>query len=187
MRGAEAVVEKSRFIGRRVVVKTRIPKKYREKELDLVLRKKRTRAEAKLLHRAKLSGVLCPTVLSVSCFEIIMDFIEGKRPEMTPAQCMKAGEILSLLHQNDLIHGDFTPANLIKKGSRIWVIDFGLSFVSSDVEDKAVDVFTMLRSIKHRKSFLEGYSSYGESARVLKRERQVQSRVRYVDSEKRIR
>ncbi len=186
MRGAEAVLHKSTFLGHEVVVKERIPKRYREKKLDEKLRRERTRAEAKLLHRAKLAGVSCPTVLSVSFFGLVMTHIDGKRPRMGGKECREAGRLLAMLHKKDVIHGDYTPANLLKEKGRLCVIDFGLGFFSSDVEDKAVDVFTMLRSVEHKKEFLKGYSSYEKSRAVLKRERQVESRVRYVEAGKRV-
>ena len=58
-------------------------------------------------------------------------------------------EMLAALHKADIIHGDYTPANLILEsgGRRMFVIDFGLGFISNDIEDKAVDVFTMMRAI----------------------------------------
>lgn len=179
MRGAEAVLHKSSFLGRDVVEKQRIPKDYREKELDSRLRKERTRAEAKLLHKAKLAGVLCPAVLSVSDFGLIVTFVDGKRPLMSRKECKDAGKILARLHKKDVIHGDFTPANLILSRQGLFVIDFGLGFVSKDIEDKAVDVFTMLRAISEKDAFIKGYKSYKKAETVLKRVKDVEKRVRY--------
>ncbi len=181
MRGAEAVLERRRLLGREVVVKSRVPKAYRVARLDERLRAERTRGEARLLHRAKLAGVGCPTVLEVGEFEIVMSFIEGERPEMEPAEAREAGALLAKLHSADIIHGDYTPANLIR-GEGLWVIDFGLGFVSNDIEDKAVDVFTMLRSLQDetkKGAFIEGYSAYAKSKAVLERVKDVEKRVRY--------
>ncbi len=185
MRGAEAVLSKSKLIGLPVVVKKRIEKEYREEELDKKLRKERTRSEARLLHKAKLAGVECPTVLQVGDFEISMTFLEGKRPGMGKRDCRAAGEMLAKLHASDIIHGDYTPANLIKKGGSkgtagsFYVIDFGLGFISKDIEDKAVDVFTMLRAIEDKDAFLAGYKGYAKADSVLKRVKKVEQRVRY--------
>ncbi len=185
MRGAEAVLRKTALIGRRCVTKERMPKDYRERELDRRLRTERTRSEARLLHRAKQAGVQCPTVMEVGEFSITMSLIEGRRPQMSQAECREAGKMLSKLHAMDVIHGDFTPANLIRSPSgRLFVIDFGLGFVSPDVEDKAVDVFTMLRALGGAKpgakrAFLEGYGSYEKAAQILKRVETVEKRVRY--------
>jgi Kae1-associated kinase Bud32 len=192
MRGAEAVLSKKSLLGRPCVVKTRIAKRYRVKGLDGRLRAERTRSEARLLHRAKLAGVPCPTVLEVDDFGITMSFVDGRRPEMDPARCMEAGEMLAKLHAADIIHGDYTPANLIesepsgeRKQMALFVIDFGLGFVSNDIEDKAVDVFTMLRALgesggkRAREAFVKGYKSYAKSDAVLARVKDVEKRVRY--------
>ncbi len=182
MRGAEAVLSRTTFIGRAAVLKSRVVKGYRVKELDAKLRSERTKSEARLLNRAKLAGVDCPTVLCVDEFEMIMTFVDGERPEMTGKECSEAGAMLAKLHANDIIHGDYTPANLIIDGKILFVIDFGLGYVSNDVEDKAVDVFTMLRALdsKDKKdSFVEGYRAYVKADSVLKRVKDVEKRVRY--------
>jgi len=190
MRGAEAIVSKGILIGRACAVKSRIAKKYRVRELDEKLRIERTRSEARLLHKAKLAGVDCPTVLEAGEFSITMSFVEGQRPKMSERQCIDAGKILAKLHASDIIHGDYTPANLIENkeqraNEKLFVIDFGLGFISNDVEDKAVDVFTMLRALGENRgteakdAFISGYKSYEKSHAVLERVKVVESRVRY--------
>lgn len=178
MRGAEAVLRKSQVIGTPAVVKSRIAKTYREKKLDEKLRRERTRSEARLLHKAKLAGVDCPVVLAVDDFDITMGFLEGKRPQMTKKESEEAGVILARLHESDIIHGDYTPANLIKN-KNLSVIDFGLGFVSKDIEDKATDVFTMLRAIEEKKSFMKGYKRYSKAHAVFERVKGIEKRVRY--------
>jgi len=179
MRGAEAVLSKTKIIGIPAVKKDRIRKTYRIEGLDISLRKKRTRREARLLHRAKIAGVKCPTVLEVSEFSLILSLIKGKRPKMDKKLSRKAGKLLALLHEKDIIHGDFTPANLIMTGNDLYVIDFGLGFFSSDVEDKAIDVLTMLKTIDTGKEFIAGYKKYKKSLSVLKRVEEVRKRARY--------
>ncbi|MBU0532471.1 Kae1-associated serine/threonine protein kinase [Candidatus Micrarchaeota archaeon] len=178
MRGAEAVLHKTSLLGKPVVIKERIAKAYRDKNLDEKLRRERTRGEARLLHKAKIAGVACPTVLEVEEFAITMSFIAGKRPEMNNEEAKEAGELLAKLHTSDIIHGDYTPANLFVDGE-MFVIDFGLGFVSNDIEDKAVDVFTMLRAISEKESFIKGYESYSKAKGILKRVKNVEKRVRY--------
>lgn len=185
VRGAEAIVRAADVLGRKAVVKERAAKGYREQRLDARLRAERTRGEARLLHRAKLAGVPCPTVLEASGFAITMGFIRGRRPAMGAGDAEEAGRLLAKLHAADIIHGDYTPANLILEapaGGRrgtIYVIDFGLGFVSADIEDKAVDVFTMLRAIAQKGAFLRGYGAYSRSHEVLARVKGVEKRVRY--------
>jgi len=183
VKGAEAILTRTTLIGRDALVKSRIAKNYRIKELDVRLRSERTKMEARLLNKAKLAGVPCPTVLEVDEFDIVMERIDGERPEMTPTDCENAGALLAKLHGADIIHGDFTPANLISDGKTLYVIDFGLGFISNDVEDKAVDVFTMLRMIPDGKEkFIKGYSAYAKAQSVLKRVKDVEKRVRYAQS-----
>lgn len=180
MKGAEAVLTKTKVIGRDALVKSRIAKGYRIKELDSRLRSERTKMEARLLNKAKLAGVPCPTVLEVDEFDIVIERIDGERPKMDAADCEEAGSLLAKLHAADIIHGDYTPANLLTDGKRLYVIDFGLGFISNDIEDKAVDVFTMLRMIPDQKEkFLKGYSLYAKAQGVLKRVKDVEKRVRY--------
>jgi len=180
MRGAEAILSETKIIGLLALVKSRMPKGYRVQELDQRLRMERTRLEARLLHKAKLAGVRCPTVLEVGEFEITMTKIDGKRPDMSPSECREAGQMLASLHGSDVIHGDYTPANLIKSKDGLQVIDFGLGFISNDIEDKAVDVFTMLQACaKGKEAFIDGYRDYAKAESVLKRVKVVEKRVRY--------
>ncbi len=198
-KGAEATITKTKIIGIPAVVKDRVAKNYRAKELDTKLRKERTRVEARLLHKAKLAGVLCPTVLEVQEFKLVIEFLKGKRPKMNEKVAVGAGEILAKLHDAGIIHGDFTPANLLlvegrsskleerrstiypPASSKVYVIDFGLGFFSVDVEDKAVDVLTMVKSIdrKLHESFLKGYANCKDYDKVMKRLEVVKKRVRY--------
>ncbi|MFH2106134.1 MAG: KEOPS complex kinase/ATPase Bud32 [Candidatus Micrarchaeota archaeon] len=179
-KGAEAIVTTSKFIGRKVVVKDRVVKNYRNKELDEKLRRERTRREARLLHKAKLAGVSCPTVLAVEEFKLTLEFVKGKR-KIDGGIAKQAGEILAKLHNADIIHGDFTPANLLFENGKLVVIDFGLGFVSSDIEDKAIDVLTMLKMIntEEGEKFVEGYRKCNKFDQIEKRIEQVKKRARY--------
>lgn len=181
MRGAEAVVRNSRMLGRKIVIKERIPKTYRITELDMRLRKERTRQEARLLHRAKIAGVDCPIVLFVDEFSIGMTKVKGKRPKMNPKESELAGQMLGKLHNSGIIHGDFTPANLLENKDGIFVIDFGLGFLSEDIEDKAVDALTMLKAIRGKEAgFLKGYGKASkEYGKIMERMEEVKKRARY--------
>lgn len=182
-KGAEAVVRDIFFISRKAVAKERISKNYRLKEIDELLRRSRTKAEARLLHKAKLAGVPCPTVLCVEDFLIIMSRLPGNRPKMTKRQTRLAGDYLARLHNNGIIHGDYTPANLLADRKNLYVIDFGLGFFSKDIEDMAVDVFTMLKSLgkKNKNYFLEGYKQCKNYKSVLKRLEEISKRMRYAN------
>lgn len=191
MRGAEAVVIVGSLLGKKVVFKERIAKGYRVAKLDQRLRKDRTKGEARLLNKAKIAGVPCPTVLEVDGFRITMSFIRGKRPQMSIGEAREAGAMLAKLHGADIIHGDYTPANLIRSSDpegcacALAVIDFGLGYISNDVEDKATDVFAMLQAVKGvegaKQAFLEGYRVYPKHGDVAARVMQIEKRVRYAN------
>ncbi|MDO8554125.1 MAG: KEOPS complex kinase/ATPase Bud32 [Candidatus Micrarchaeota archaeon] len=181
LKGAEAVLTKTKIIGISALIKDRIPKSYRANELDNKLRRERTRVEARLLHKAKLAGVLCPTVLEVREFQLVIEFLNGKRPKMNERIALEAGKLLAKLHSAGIIHGDFTPANLMETKNELCVIDFGLGFFSSDIEDMAIDVLTMLKSVNTQvhTDFLKGYSIAKDYSKVMQRLEVVKKRVRY--------
>lgn len=60
----------------------------------------------------------------------------------------RIGISLAKMHGLNVIHGDLTTSNLMlrKEGDSVVVIDFGLSFVSALVEDKAVDLYVLERA-----------------------------------------
>jgi TP53 regulating kinase-like protein len=183
--GAEAIIFKSNLFLFPSIIKQRIEKKYRPKVLDEQLRFSRTKAEAKILFKAKKASVLCPYVFGVINDSIFMQFIEGKtlnKFKKVPNNLLKlAAFYLASLHKNDIVHGDYTFANLMLTNKKeLFVIDFGLSFISKDDEDKAVDLLTMLKSLNKSKAslFAKYYSSYGLEHIVLLAKK-IQKRARY--------
>jgi TP53 regulating kinase-like protein len=100
------------------------------------------------------------------------------------------GQKIAKLHAANIIHGDLTTSNMILHETlkEVHFIDFGLSFFSEKVEDKAVDLFLLDRAIetthidKYPDLFdavLEGYcEEYDVADDVLKRFEEVQLRGR---------
>lgn len=117
--GAEAEI----ILKNKLIIKRRVPKSYRLKELDKKIRKSRTRSEYKLLEKAsKLISI--PKILKVdeNKKEIILEFLNGKRLsenlDIFPLKkqkeiCKKIGFSIAKLHDNDIIHGDLTTSNMI--------------------------------------------------------------------------
>lgn len=105
-----------------LIIKDRISKSYRIKELDDKIRKTRTKAEKKLLEKAS-KIINAPDPLPLKEINIIkMPFIEGKKlsehldnfPLEKQKQIMKeTGESIAKLHKADIIHGDLTTSNMI--------------------------------------------------------------------------
>lgn len=181
LRGAEAVLVPDTFLGHPVLRKERRKKGYRIKEIDGRIRIERTRREARLLHKAKLAGVSCPIVYEVGADYIVIGRVKGRKLPADAGMLREAGGILGRLHSAGIIHGDFTPYNIIVDSSgKLHVIDFGLGFFSRRTEDFADDVITMLRSIRASGPFLEGYrGEFGDSGRVLEKIEEIGKRARY--------
>src|SRR3989344_4979866 len=143
--GAEAKI----FLEGNAVIKNRFQKKYRIRQLDDRLRGFRTRREAKVLE--KLGAIGFPAPKLIDCDEkenltikkingkLLKNIINGKN---YGRYCNEIGVNVSVLHNNHIIHGDLTTSNMIlkNKNNEVYFVDFGLSFFSQKVEDKAVDL-----------------------------------------------
>ncbi|MEM4719242.1 MAG: RIO1 family regulatory kinase/ATPase, partial [Candidatus Pacearchaeota archaeon] len=127
-RGAEAVIK---LIDNNKILKERIKKSYRIREIDEKLRKSRTKRERKILEKAsRLIDV--PKILNKEeDFKIEMEFIEGQRlsdfldsfSEKKQKKIMeKVGQIIAKLHKEDIIHDDLTTSNMILKEDKIYII-----------------------------------------------------------------
>ena len=108
---------------KKLVIKRRVPKSYRLKELDEKIRKLRTRSEAKILEKAS-KIIPVPKIIGVdeNKKEIVLEYINGKKlsedlddfPLKKQKEiCKKIGENISRLHNADIIHGDLTTSNMI--------------------------------------------------------------------------
>ncbi|MBI2129985.1 Kae1-associated serine/threonine protein kinase [Candidatus Woesearchaeota archaeon] len=192
--GAEAIIYLDRD-----VIKDRIRKSYRIPEIDMPLRKTRTRREANIL--VKLNKISFPApklVYSDDKEKLKMDFIEGDKlrdalnRENCRKLCSELGEKVGILHNNNIIHGDLTTSNMLlnkKDSNKIYFIDFGLSFISHKTEDMAVDLHLLRQALesKHHEiwkecfdSAVEGYKKeMKDSYTVLKRLELVEKRGRY--------
>jgi len=192
--GAEAVI----YLKDGRIVKERISKKYRHEEIDKKIRKKNTRFEARLLKKAA-EIIPVPKILK-DCDKamiIEMEFIDGKklRDEVKKMSYeerkdvfKRVGKKVAKLHNNNIIHGDLTTSNILIR-EKIYFIDFGLGFISTKVEDKAVDLHLLKQALesKHHEHFeelfnsvMDGYKEEIENFETLhNRLEQVESRGRY--------
>jgi Kae1-associated kinase Bud32 len=184
--GAEAVIKKQG----NTVVKERVKKSYRLEEIDSSLRKFRTRTEANLIREARRAGVNVPNIIEESEYSIKMELIKGDKvrdifdgnfEEISE----KIGITVSLLHKNNIIHGDLTTSNMILKGD-LYLIDFGLGYFSRKTEDKAMDLYLLKGSLesthfsvleKAWKIILKSYDF--EKEQVIKTLSKIEMRGRY--------
>jgi Kae1-associated kinase Bud32 len=194
--GAEANIIKIKDC----IIKDRIKKSYRIPELDVKIRGRRTKSEAKLLEKASKiincpAPFLQPQIKNYS--KLKMPFINGKKLsehldrfslKKQKEICRVIGESVAKIHHADIIHGDLTTSNIILKNEKIYFIDFGLGFISHKFEDKTVDLHLLRQALeaKHFKNWKElfdqvikGYKKYKDSKIVLERLKAVEKRGRY--------
>jgi Kae1-associated kinase Bud32 len=199
-RGAEAILYLREGERGQELVKERVSKGYRIAQLDARIRKQRTRAEAKLMERAKASGVAVPRVRTENDFSLIMEYIKGKKLKdalnsMDTGErrkiCEEMGGLIAALHEAGIIHGDLTTSNMILSDAdkKVYLIDFGLGKFSASVEDQAVDLFLLYEALKSThfafleecwNSVTEAYAGRFAGAKdVLARMEKIKKRRRY--------
>jgi N6-L-threonylcarbamoyladenine synthase/protein kinase Bud32 len=203
-KGAEANIYPDHYLNEEVLIKKRVAKGYRIKEIDTYLRKKRTKNEAKLLAEAKRCGVITPLVYDADLKEqsITMEKVRGievkkifssEDPldlDQIRAISRTIGENVARLHDCGLIHGDLTTSNLLLEGDgkSVVFIDFGLGKFSDLVEDKGVDLLVFKKAINgthHNISqecfehILKGYESARDYKEVVAKIEEIEGRGRY--------
>ncbi len=192
--GAEAKI----ILSNGFIIKDRIKKSYRVPELDNKIRRRRTRAEAKLLFKAsEIIKSPKPFLQKEENYKIKMPFIDGEKLseylddfqlKKQKKICRQIGKGVAKLHEQNIIHGDLTTSNMILKNDEIYFIDFGLGFVSRKFEDKAVDLHLLKQALeaKHFKNWEilwkeieKSYSKYENSKIIFERLKAVEKRGRY--------
>ena len=197
--GAEAKL----FKNENKVIKDRIKKNYRIKEIDIKLRKSRTKQESNLISSARRAGVPTPLLFEAKENKIIMEFVKGQRikeiflkEDISEIKKLskKIGQLVGKLHSNGIIHGDLTTSNMILKDDKIYFIDFGLGYFSRKTEDQGTDLRLLYNALKstHFKilniswnNILKGYKKeYKDAEKVLNKVKEIESRARYVKKKK---
>jgi TP53 regulating kinase-like protein len=203
-KGAEASLYLANWHGRNAVVKIRLPKNYRPKQLDQTIRRYRTVHEPQFMHDAKRAGVATPTIFMVDVENaaITMEYIEGKQVKQLLDNlaeterhdlCVKIGELIAKLHVYGLVHGDLTTSNMILTAEgRIFLVDFGLGDRSMELEAQGVDLHLLKRALQSThyqvadrcfNFVMEGYAEIvgdDATARILEKMREIEKRGRYV-------
>lgn len=95
---------------------------------------------------------------------------------------------ISIMHKNDIIHGDLTTSNIIIKDHKPHIIDFGLGFISKRIEDKATDLKVFFETLTMEKSkkqklknlFESTYKSINKDADlIISHLKEIEKRGRY--------
>jgi TP53 regulating kinase-like protein len=193
-RGAEADVYLIPWYKTMAISKLRNPKKYRNITLDNLIRRRRTIHEATMLNDAKTTGIKTPFIyfLDPKHAEIIMEYIDGENVKdiLSPEIGFEIGKYVSVLHNQNIIHGDLTTSNFIKRKDDLYLIDFGLSFYSQRIEDMATDIRIIKEILSSAhiqifydtyKRFLKGYelTTNNNFSRILKVVKDIEARGRY--------
>jgi TP53 regulating kinase-like protein len=193
-KGAEADIFLVDWYKDKAISKLRTSKRYRNKVLDNIIRGRRTIHEANMLHAAKTTGIKTPFIyfLDPKRAEIIMEYIHGKNVKdiISKEIGKEIGKYVSILHNNNMIHGDLTTSNFIVDGNNLYLIDFGLSFYSERIEDMATDIRVIkeILSSAHIHIFEETYQNfldgYSEStiynfSKILNIVKEIERRGRY--------
>jgi TP53 regulating kinase-like protein len=207
-KGAEASLFLTNWHDRKVIIKVRIPKKYRPLELDRQIRSYRTMHEPQLMHEAKAAGVLTPLIYKVNLAEssIIMQYIEGQqlkqilksasKPDRQDL-CIRIGESVARLHNHGLIHGDLTTSNIILTSTgNLFFVDFGLGEKNAELEAQGVDLHLLKRALQSThfmfweecfQDVLCGYSTivgFGLAEKIYEKIMEIERRGRYVEERK---
>jgi len=207
-KGAEASLYLAGWHDRKVVMKKRLPKKYRLQELDKQIKTYRTIHEPQLMHEAKRAGVPTPTIflVDVKNATIVMEFIGGKQVKTLLSTvsegerrrlCLKIGELIGRIHKYGIIHGDLTTSNMIQDSEgKIFFVDFGLGEKGKEVEARGVDLHLMKRALQSThfqfaeecfNAVIEGYSQVLDAEtvkNVLDKIKEIERRGRYIAERK---
>ncbi|KAL0977843.1 hypothetical protein UPYG_G00162040 [Umbra pygmaea] len=210
--GAEARVYRGIFLGKPTILKERFPKLYRHPLLDEKLTHRRTVQEVRALLRCRKAGISAPAVYFVdyTCHCIFLEDIVGSvtvRDYITSIQlspqksqeerldhlAKKMGLVLAKMHEEDVIHGDLTTSNMLLKvggdteEADLFLIDFGLSYISALPEDKGVDMYVLEKAFLSThpntealfEKLLKAYTaSYRKSHSVINKLNEVRLRGR---------
>jgi len=198
-RGAEAEIGLDIRMGRRVIIKSRVVKRYRHPQLDSELRNSRTRNEARLIQEARRLGVSTPIIYDIDLqeAEIVMQDIHGQRVKDALASasedearniCREMGRMAALLHGGGMAHGDLTTSNMMISGEKIWLIDFSLGGKNATLEEMGVDLHLLREAFTSAHSdildlFQEVMDSYGRyydgAEQAFEKVKEIEGRGRY--------
>ncbi len=203
-KGAESDILEKSYLGEDAILKKRVPKSYRVKEIDNKIRKMRTKSESKLISDIKTCGVKSPVLFDVNLEDesilmekihgnLVKDIMDSLSSDDRFNLAKKIGYNIGLMHNKDIIHGDITSSNMMVDDEGNFVfLDFGLGSYSDLVEDKATDLLVLKKSFQSidyeiaNETFdwiLDGYiGSYEDDLNknmILNKIKEIESRGRY--------
>lgn len=199
VKGAEAVLTETEYLGRPAMIKIRMPKAYRHPDLDRRIRISRIRTEARLAGEARRAGVRTPLIydVDVTRTSITMELIGGMTAKTAlddgsaePGRvCRMIGEAVARLHNRGLTHGDLTTSNMmIDDAGRLCLLDLSMGTSGAGIEDMGVELRLLERAFVSAHPHLEDLypevlEAYGttmaDPEAVLRKVKEIGDRGRY--------
>jgi TP53 regulating kinase-like protein len=192
--GAEAKI----YLTDNKIIKYRVKKQYRIRQIDDKLRRFRTKRETQVISKLRLLDFPSPYLIdSDNKKRIVIEYIKGDKirdilSNRNYRNLIKViAKNIAIMHNNHIIHGDLTTSNFIfnKEKNKVYFIDFGLSFFSNKIEDKAVDLHLLKQALESKhyriwekcfKLVLDTYKKECHNGEdIIKRLEKVEMRGRY--------
>lgn len=201
LRGAESRISRSDFHGRSVVLKERIRKRYRNRDLDLALRNSRARNEIIVMASIEESGCSVPiiydfnprgpvTTLGMIPGITLAEFLRSNSRELNISLMRDLGKFVGLFHLKGVSHGDLTTSNIMVGVKNMpYFIDCSFGKSDSTLNDMASDIFLFRESLRSLHSdtgelfsaFSLSYSKInGNHDKIFEEVEKIESRRRYV-------
>ncbi len=196
--GAESRIEIGDYMGRKAVFKHRIPKVYRNKELDSQIRAGRMRNETTIMMHLHDLGIAVPIIYDIDfpAYTIVYQYVDGV---LLRERLLKFGAIdimesiadtAARMHTARISHGDFTAGNIIMENdSTPYILDASLGKTDARAEDMAVDLYLFMESLRSHvpdsdayfSRFIERYSNGVDIfPEIMESFRDLEKRRRYV-------
>ncbi|HOD89902.1 MAG TPA: KEOPS complex kinase/ATPase Bud32 [archaeon] len=183
--GAEAKIYKTTIIEEETIIKQRISKKYRNPILDEKINKTRNKKEAGLLKKCKQLKINTPYIYYIGKTTIVQQYI--KNDSNYKPHLMEIGKTIAKMHNNNIIHGDLNLKNIIINNKKIYIIDFGLGYISNKIEDKATDLLVFKKTLlskeeteKYWEKILKGYIKETNEKNTIPQIKKIEERGRYL-------
>tara|TARA_B100002052_G_scaffold111654_1_gene102994 strand:- start:1219 stop:1881 length:663 start_codon:yes stop_codon:yes gene_type:complete len=201
--GAEAIVTAGSWLGKRAVLKYRRRRRYRHPDLDRRLTRQRMAVEARVLSKLSAAGYPSPSLMLMQPNKstMLLSRIEGKtlydvlKTENSSRNILHSlGGLIRRLHELEISHGDLTTHNVMVSEGDLYLIDFGLSRLSPELEHFGLDLQVLRECLgsSHTKihdaieivceGYIDSESQNSDSARaidVIERFHKIIGRVRY--------
>ena len=193
-RGAESIIRRKKFHEFDAIEKERIPKGYRNVQMDFRIRRMRMKREITMLHRMGKAGINVPAIFSVDLdrnafmMEDTGGVNLGSVQNIASTIGTELGRIIGKMHAGNMCHGDLTMNNILIKGNSIFLIDPSMGSVTDRIQDFAYDIRLLNESavatIPDGNTFMheviKGYMEiFNRSGEVMAEVDRIEKRRRY--------